>query len=193
MKIEPCAFLWSGREMVPLDRFRALANRQFRAGQEYALVPHQGRSEKAHGLYFKCVEVAWRTLPEKWQKRRDTNTERFLTSEHLRKWILVQEGYADEHTTVCDSEEKAREVAALCRSLDGYAVIRVSGNIVTVWTAQSQDKHHMGHEAFQKSMDSVLSSLADMLGITVQKLTDEAKKRMVRRTGQFSDNAKENA
>lgn len=179
MKIEPCAFIWNSREMVPLDRFRALANRQFRAGQEYALVPHQGRSEKAHGLYFKCVEVTWQNLPH-------GVAERYPTSEHLRKWALIQEGYADEHTMVCDSEEKAREVAGLARSLDGYAVIRVSGNIVTVWTAQSQDKHHMGHEVFQKSMDSVLSRLADMLGITVKELTEEAKKHMVRRVGEFA-------
>lgn len=180
MKPEAVAFIWDGRAMIPLDRFRPLANRQFRPGTEYALIPHQGRSAKAHGLYFKCVEVAWQNLPEEWQRRRDSNTERFPTSAHLRKWSLIQEGFADEHTMVCESEEKAREVAALCRSLDGYAVIEVSGNIVTVWTAQSQDHHHMGHDAFQRSMDKVLGRLSTMLGITISDLTENAKQSMKR-------------
>lgn len=189
MKIEPVAFLWSGREMVPLDRFRALANRQFRAGQEYALVPHQGRSEKAHGLYFKCVEVGWKTLPERWQKLPDSNAERFPTSEHYRRWCLIQEGYADEHTLICDNDARARETAVLCRTLDGYAVIRISGPVVTVWTAQSQSHHAMGHDAFNASMSKVLERIADMLCITVKELTEEAKKHMVRRVGEFSANA----
>lgn len=166
--------------MVPLDRFRTLANRQFRTGQEYALVPHQDRSSKAHGLYFKCVEVAWQNLPETWQRRRDSNLERFPTSSHLRKWALIQEGFADEHTQVCDSEEQAMQFASLCRTLDEYAVIKVSGDILTVWTAQSQDSNHMGHDDFQRSMDKVLGRLSSMLGISIDELTDNAKASMKR-------------
>lgn len=166
--------------MVPLDRFRTLANRQFRPGREYALIPHQGRSAAAHGLYFKCVEVCWQNLPEQWQRRRDSNLERFPTSTHLRKWALIQEGYADEHTTACTSEEQAHSIAALCRSLDGYAVIQVSGNVVTIWTAQSQDHHHMGHDDFQRSMDKVLGRLSSMLGISIDELTENAKASMKR-------------
>lgn len=180
MKIEAVAFVWSGREMVPLDRFRMLANRQFRPGREYALIPHRGRSEKAHGLYFKCIQTCWENLPDQWRRSRDNNHERFPTSEHLRKWALIQEGYADEHTLACESEEKAREVATLARSLDGYAVIRVSGDIVIVWTAQSQDHHHMGHDDFQRSMDKVLGRLSSMLGISIDELTDNAKASMKR-------------
>lgn len=181
MKIEAVAFLWSGREMVPLDRFRALANRQFRAGQEYALVPHQGRSEKAHGLYFKCVEVAWQNLPEQWQRRRDSNLERFPTSTHLRKWALVQEGFSNRADRVCKDETDALEWAKFIREeLDEYAVMVQSGNILTIWTAQSQDKHSMGHEAFQRSMDKVLSRLSDMLGIATDDLVANAKASMKR-------------
>lgn len=180
MKIEPVGFIWDGRSMIPLDRYRALANRQFRPGKEYALIPHQGRSAKAHGTYFKCVEVCWQNLPEHWQRQRDSNMERFPTAEHLRKWALIMEGFADEHTMACDSEEKAREVAALCRSLDGYAVIRVSADVVIVWTAQSQDHHHMGHEDFQRSVDKVLGRLSDMLGISTDDLVQNAKASMKR-------------
>lgn len=166
--------------MVPLDRYRLLANRQFRPGQEYALIPHQERSAKAHGLYFKCVQICWENLPEHWQRRPDSNRERFPTSNALRKWALVQEGFADEHVTVCDTHEVAMQVAALARTLDEFSIIRVSDNIVTVWVAQSQDHHAMGHEVFQRSMDKTLSRLSDMLGIATDDLVANAKASMKR-------------
>jgi hypothetical protein len=180
MKTEPVAFIWSGREMVPLDRYRTLANRQFRPGREYALIPHRDRSMKAHGLYFKAVEIAWQNLPEHWQLRRDSNLQRFPTSTHLRKWALVQEGYADEHVTPCENHEMAMQVAALARTLDEYSIIVVSDNVVTVWVAQSQDHHNMGHDEFQRSMDKVLSRVSDMLGISTDDLCQNAKASMKR-------------
>lgn len=177
MKIEPCAFLWSGREMVPLDRFRTLANRQFRAGQEYALVPHQGRSEKAHGLYFASISVAWDNLPERYDGR-------FPSPDHLRRWSLVQEGYATEHTLACQSDEQAREIGKLCRELDSFAVIHVGGDVLTIWNAQSQDRHHMGAEVFNQSMQKVLERVAHMIGLSVDELTENAKARMQVRRAQ---------
>ena len=30
MKIEPVAFIWDGAAMIPLERYRGLASRQFR-------------------------------------------------------------------------------------------------------------------------------------------------------------------
>lgn len=181
MKIEPVAFIFDGRAMIPLDRFRDLARRQFRAGQEYALIPHQPRSSKAQGLFFKAVQVAWENLPEQWQKRRDTNRERFPTANSLRKWALVQEGFADEHVTVCDTPEDAQKVAALARTLDEFAVIVVHENIVTVWVAQHQDAHTMDRDTFQRSMDKVMGRLAHMLGISSDDLAENAKSAMVRR------------
>lgn len=173
MKVEPCAFIWDGGAMIPLDRYRGLASRQFRPGVEYALIPHRGRSEKAHGLYFKALETGWKNLPEEYASR-------FPTTEHLRKWALIQEGYADEHSMLCDNNAKAMSTAALCRALDGYAVIKVSGPVVTVWTAQSQSHHAMGHESFTTSMNKVLERVADMLGISSQQLTEEAKSAMTK-------------
>jgi hypothetical protein len=172
-KVEPIAFVWSGAEMVPLDRYRGLASRQFRPGVEYSLIPHRGRSEAAHGLYFKALEIGWKNLPEEY-------TGRFPTAEYLRKWCLVQEGYADEHSMLCDNNAKAMATAALCRALDGYAVIKVSGPVVTVWTAKSQSHHAMGHDVFNDSMNKVLERVADMLGISSQQLTEEAKSAMTR-------------
>lgn len=178
-KFEPVAMVWDGSAMIPLDRFRGLASRQFRPGMEYALVPHRGRSEKAHGLYFKCIELAWKNLPDEHRIRND-GADRYPTSEHLRKAALIEEGFADEHSMICDNEAKARATAALCRALDGYAIIKVNGIIVTVWTAKSQSHHAMGHEAFTESMNKVLENLSNKLGISSQQLTEEAKSAMVR-------------
>lgn len=180
MKIEPVAFIWSGREMVPLDRFRPLANRQFRAGQEYALIPHRPRSDKAQGLYFASLLVAWENLPERYDGR-------FPSAEHLRKWSLVQEGFADEHVQVCQSEEQARSFGVLCRELDSYAVIHVSGDVLTIWTAQSQDRHHMAAYVFNESMQKVLERVAHMIGLSVDELTENAKSRMQIRRAQRED------
>lgn len=179
MKPEPVAFVWSGREMVPLDRYRVLAGRLYRPGREYTLIPHQERSTRAHGLFFKAIEVAWQNLPEQYQRRPDSNRPRFPTSTALRKWALVQEGFADEHVHVCDTNADAMQMAALARMLDEYAVIKVSGDIVTVWIAQSQGPI-MGREEFQRSMDKVLGRVAHMLGISIDDLTQNAKQSMKR-------------
>ncbi len=174
MKVEPVAFIWDGAAMIPLERFRGLASRQFRPGVEYALVPHRERSDAAHGLFFKCVELAWKNLPHEYDGK-------FPTSEHLRKRALVWEGFADEHTMLCANEAQAQSTGVLARALDGYAVIQIKGPIVIVWTAKSQSRHVMGHDVFTDSMNKVLGRLADMLGISVGQLTEEAKSAMVRR------------
>jgi len=173
MKIEAVAFIWDGGAMIPLDRYRGLASRQFRPGVEYALIPHRERSDAAHGLYFKAVQLAWKNLPEDMAAR-------FPTAEHLRKWCLVKEHYADEHSMLCANEAQAQSTAVLARALDGYAIIQINGPIVTVWTAKSQSRHAMGHEMFTESMNKTLERMADMLGISSQQLTEEAKSAMTR-------------
>ena len=171
MKFEAVGFLWDGFNMITLERFRTLANRQYRAGNEYALIPHKARSDAAHGLYFKCVDLGWKNCPE-------DMAHRFPSSEHFRKWCLVQEGFFDEHQMLCDNNSKARATAALCRKLDQYAVIKVSGPIVTVWMAKSQSHEMMGQDEFIASMQRVLERIAGMLGITVSELTEAAKAAM---------------
>ena len=174
MKIEAVPMVWDGAAMIPLERYRGLASRQFRPGQEYSLIPHRDRSDAAHGLYFKAVELAWKNLPH-------GVAERYPTAEHLRRWCLVKEGYADEHTMLCANEAQAQSTGVLARALDGFAIIQIKGPIVVVWTAKSQSRVSMDHKAFNESMNKVLERLAEMLGITVDQLTEEAKSAMVRR------------
>lgn len=165
----PIPFIWTGREMVPLDRYRILCDRQFREGTEYSLIPHEEISDLSRRHYFATLRDCWMNLPESQAKR-------FPTEDHMRSWALVEAGYADEHITVCESREKAYEVAALCRSLSEYAVIAVSGNVVKVWTAKSQSRHAMGNSEFQKSKTAVLEIIAGLINVTPKKLAENAGK-----------------
>lgn len=171
MEVQPVGFVWDGGAMIPLERFRRLASQQFRPGMEYALIPHRERSTQEQGLYFACIKLTWDNLPE-------TDQRRFPSTEHLRKWCLFKEGYADEHSMVCDSEAKAKEVGTLARQLDAFAVIKISGPVVYVWTAKSQSKHFMGHDVFHESVSKVLERCAQMLDISVTELTENAKSQM---------------
>ena len=160
--------------MVPLDRFRTLAGRQFHPGREYVLVNWRGRSEKSHAHYFACIKTGWENLPE-------SIAGRFPSPEYLRKWCLVKEGYADETNVVVDDEEQAAKLVLIIRKMDPYAVIRMTADdagsgVVTIWRAQSQDHASMGWDAFQESKDRVLGRIAMMCGLTVKELTKHTPK-----------------
>ncbi len=168
MKLEACAFIWTGREMVPLDRFRRLAERQYHAGQEYVLIDHKGRSEESHRHYFSCVRKGWESLPQEYDGK-------FPSPEALRKRCLVLEGYADQTDHFCEDDEEAAKLIILIRKFDPYAVMKRSGRILTVWVAQSQDHASMGHKEFEASKTRVLERIAHMCGISLKELTDNAK------------------
>jgi hypothetical protein len=155
--------------MVPLDRFRTLAGRQFHPGQEYVLVNWRGRSEKSHAHYFACIKTGWDNL-------REDIAGRFPSPEYLRKWCLVKEGYADETNVVVDDEEQAAKLALVIRKMDPYAVIRIQEAVVTIWRAQSQDHASMGWDAFQESKTKVLERIALMCGLTLKELTKHTPK-----------------
>ncbi len=168
MKIEAVAFIWDGRAMVPLDRFRALANRQYHAGQEYVLSPHKGRSEESHRHYHACVRKGFDNLPESY-------SEKILSPEHLRKRCLVWEGYADHTEHLCENDEAIAAMILLVRKLEPYAVMKQEGLLLHIWVPQSQDHASMGHELFQESKERVLSRIANMCGISLKELTENAK------------------
>jgi len=167
--LEACGFVWDGSAMIPLDRFRALARKQYRPGQEYSLQVWRGRSDVSHAHYFACIRTGWDNLPE-------TIAARFPSPEYLRKWCLVKEGYADQTDIVCEDDQAAAKLMTMIRKMDPYAVMRHSGNILIVWSAQSQDHASMGHEEFQRSKDKVLGRIADMCGIPLGQLTKHAGK-----------------
>ena len=167
MKPQPIPFIWDGRCMVPLQRHKAMCDRQFKIGQEYAMIPHEERSAASQNHYHAAIKTAFDSLPEEIAPR-------FPSIDHFRKWCLIKCGFADNHTVVNETIDDAQKMAVLARALDGYAVITVSGPVVTVWTAQSQSAHAMGKEAFQDSKQRVLDMMADMIGVAPGKLAANA-------------------
>jgi len=168
MKLEPVAFVWDGAAMVPLDRFRPLARRQYHPGQEYALIPYRERSDASHNHYFACIKKGWLNLPERMAHR-------FPTWKHLRKRCLVWEGYADHSEIPCVDEDAMAKMIAAIRKADEYAVMTRDGLVLNIWTANSQDHASQDHDEFQKCKDRVLGRICQLCGITMKELTANAK------------------
>ena len=105
MKIYPVVFHWldvdvadqqgvmhATKAMVPIARYVNTAARQYHEGEEYPLVMLETRSRASHNQYFAAVNDGFDNLPERIAAR-------WPTSEHLRKWLLIETGWFH-HDTV---------------------------------------------------------------------------------------------
>ena len=163
----PIVFVWNGETMIPLERFKKIAEREFVKGERYRMETIEERSIVSHNHYFACLHDAWLSLPEQY-------AEEFPTQEHLRKWALIKSGFRDERTYATGSPEEAQRLAAFIRPIDGYAIVVVSGEIVAVYTAKSQSMCAMGKEDFRKSKEAVLGIISEMVGIEPAALAKQA-------------------
>lgn len=157
MTTTPILYQWSGEAMVPLARFASRCDKTFTIGEVYRMEIVEERSQRSHGHYFARVKEYHDSLP-------DHLAERFPTPEHLRKWALVQAGYANRAEIVCRSHAEAARTIATIKALDEYAVAIARDNTLVVLTAQSQSTKAMGAKVFQESKDKVFAVLDDLLG-----------------------------
>jgi hypothetical protein len=169
MKIRPVMFQWNGEAMVPQPRFMPLCDKQFVVHEEYPLLPIEPRSMKSHSHFFAALHEAWNNLSE-------ADSKRFPTEEHLRHWALIQCGFCQEAALPCEKSSVAKNVAALIRTRDPYAVIIVKGDVVKVLTAKSQSLAAMGAEEFKDSKEKILDLVATMARTTRKELAKEATK-----------------
>lgn len=160
----PVPFTWNGDVMTPPGRFLRLCDKQFAVGETYPLVVHEDRSTNSHNHFFAAVHEAWKNLPERL-------TQRYPTSEHLRKWALIKAGYADERSIACTTAEEALRVAAFLKPMDDYAIVVVADATIKVFTAKSQSARAMDKATFQESKQSVLDIVAEMIGVDPKTLT----------------------
>lgn len=154
----PVYFQWSGEAMEPLRRFQKLCNEQFVVGEVYQLEEIHDRSQNSHRHYFAELHNLWMNIPE-------GQAERWPSSEHLRKWALIQTGYRDERSIACASKAEAQRVAAFIKPMDDYAVVVVREAVVIVMTAKSQSVKAMGAKDFQASKTAVLELLSSIVGV----------------------------
>ena len=165
--LRPIPFSWDGSVMRPHPRFRKLCDDQFAAGETYVLAADERASTASRNHYFAALHDAWLNLPE-------DQAQRFPSPEFLRRWALVQAGYANERVIPCDSEADAKRMALTARALDGYCVIVRKGTVVQIWTAQSQSHKSMTKEQFQASKSAVLDIVSKMIGVTRGELQKQA-------------------
>ena len=149
-------------------RFVWTCDQDYVVHEKYKMDITEARSAASHSHYFAAVTEAWSNLPE-------NQAHRWPTPEHLRKWALVQCGYAHADHRIFSTKQDALTAAAMARSRDKYAVISVNDNIVTIYTAESQSLKNMDKKKFGESKQKVLDLLSDMLHITPKQLERHAK------------------
>lgn len=164
------------RAMVPIDRYRKVAGKQFVIGEQYPLVVLEARSRKSHGAYFAAVNDAFKNLPEEYAAR-------WTNAEHLRKWVLIETGWCDENESYWESQRDAMRFVAFYReNVDEYARFNVRQTMASlafndhtgpdrkVWQvltrrAKSQSAAAMAKGPFEESKKAVLDYLESVIGL----------------------------
>lgn len=163
----PIVARWTGEVFEPLGRSKREADAEYVVGEVYRLTRYQERSEASHRHFFASLHEAWANLPA-------DLSERFPTSERLRKFALIKSGYATQRQLVASSRSEALRLAAFVAPMDEYALVETRGAVVTVWEAESQSMRAMGKNRFQESKDAVLIYCASLIGVEPETLRREA-------------------
>lgn len=161
--------------MVPHARFDNIAKSQFHDGGEYPMVVQEARLRASHDHYFAAIKDGFESLPEKVDV--GYGIVRFKSTEHLRKWTLIETGWCKERDYEFVNEKMAKRFAAFfLEEVDEYARFKVDGRKLLIRTAQSQDHAHMDREAFEKSKKDVLDYIASLIGVPTSELRKNAGK-----------------
>lgn len=162
MSALPLVCRWTGEAFEPLGRSKREADAEYVVGQVYKLQTVEERSEASHRFYFAAINEAWSQIP-------DPHAFQFPNPESLRKQALIRTGFATQRQYVANSRKEAERVVAFVKH-DIYELVQIEGNIVTVWTAESQSYRSMGRKRFKESMDAVLNYVAGLIGVTPDEL-----------------------
>lgn len=133
----------------------------------------RGRSEASHKHQFAWIKSAHASLPEAMMDAPWAET-----PETLRKHALIVCGFHQSYTLDCGGEATARRVKAALVSAEagkhGYAIGRVRGPVVTVWTPESQSVRSMGGKRFSESKAAILDWIAAQIGVPPEQLRSNA-------------------
>lgn len=173
--------------LVPVPRFAELFRRQYPEGDsadhQYPMVPVEPRNMKMHGHYFATLNQMYENLPDHVAKR-------FPSVEHLRAWALVQTGFCDERSIICDDQTMAQRLAAFIRTTLGLAVITIGKadndpkkRVVHVFTPKSQSVALMSAEEFKASKDAVLDLVESLNPNVTRRAAEKEANRYAPRKG----------
>lgn len=166
-RIRPVGCIWDGQHFIPLPRFKRLCDQQFEVFEEYALIPSEERSMSSHRGYFAQLNEAFKNLAEEYANG-------YPSSEHLRSAALIECGYCTETDYVMDSPKDARQLGVALRRMSPLSIIRIRGNVVKHFEAESQSVAAMRKERFEASKRAVLEIVASMARTTPAELKKNA-------------------
>lgn len=150
-------------------RGKDLCDERFVVGAYYPMMEWQDRSQATHGHMFAVITEAWRNLPESLK-------DEYPTPEALRKRALIQAGFFHEEIIDAGSKAAAQRVAAFARRHDDFAHVVTRGPLVVVKTAKSQSRRTMDKKEFQRSKESVLQVVSDLLNVSPDTLIKNAER-----------------
>lgn len=161
---------WDGDALTPTGHYGLSAAREAMEPGDVVIVEiDHPRSQNSHRHQFAEINEAWRHLPESLQEAPWA-----ASPETLRKHALIATGYADTYSIDCGAKATAERVRMALASAEagkhGYAIAKVRGPLVVVWTPQSQSMRAMGGKRFQESKQAVLNWIAAQIGVDAEEL-----------------------
>lgn len=166
-RIRPVMFVWNGQVMTPLPRFQRLCDAQFAVHEEYPLIPLEERSQASHNHYFAALTEAYMNLAEEYAQE-------FDSVEHLRAWCLCKAGFCTQTRYVLNTAEDARQMREALKEQSKSTIVKVAGNVCTVFAPLSQSRPAMKKEPFEASKHEVLAIAASMARTTPAELKKNA-------------------
>lgn len=162
----PIRARWSDGAFVPVGNYAmAQCHDDLTEGQIVALTVEHERSGNSHRHQFATIREAWLNLPEHLAQMPFA-----ASAESLRKHALIATGFYDVVSTDCGSGAAAERVAAMAKPLavaaHGYAIVKLSGPIVLVYTPRSQSMRAMPGGEFQRSKSACLEWIARQISVT---------------------------
>lgn len=161
---------WNGDTLTPTGHYGLSAAREAMEPGDVVIVEiDHPRSQSSHRHQFAEINEAWRHLPESLQEAPWA-----ASPETLRKHALIATGFADTYSIDCGAKATAERVRMALASAEagkhGYAIAKVRGPLVVVWTPQSQSMRAMGGKRFQESKQAVLNWIAAQIGVETEEL-----------------------
>jgi hypothetical protein len=160
---------WHGDTLEPLPKDMAWANEHLVVGMIYRFEPIFPRSMNSHRHQFAFIKEGFRQLPERYAKY-------FQNEEHLRKHLLIMEGYANVKEYVFTTSEDMRQALEFAEEASevskDYAIFEVDRKnlVFKRIVAQSQSVKDMPAGVFNESKRRILNRLSSMIGITPEEL-----------------------
>jgi hypothetical protein len=166
-RIRPILVVRVDNSLVPLPRFQRMFDEIYAVNEEYPIIVSEERSMASHRGYFAQIKEAYNNLAEEYANG-------FPSPEHLRAAALVEAGYCTEANYVMDSPKEAKHLGIMLRKLSPLAIIRISGNVVKHFEAESQSVNAMKKERFEASKKAVLDIVSSMARTTTTELRKNA-------------------